>query len=188
MSNKNLCSYFDAPISNTVPVRAVSIGQLYEIITADASTERATCYVRSMMADKREFNKAKTRRLAFVTPAGVFATRKTDGLVTPSGFFVVDVDGLPTTAESERIRDMVFADTRLGVALAFVSPSGHGVKFFIPFEADSSRPFADCFRDAVHGSWEYLKAVYGVEPDRANIDVARCCFVSHDAGALMRQV
>lgn len=179
-------SYFQAPISNVTPTAEIDVRQLYHFISSDERLRRVTAEVRSLQGDARAFREAKARRLPFVTPAGIFERRGEDGLLLPSLLGVVDVDHLASEQEAEHVRDLVFADERLAVELAFVSPSGRGVKFFVPFKVDYRRSFLDCFDESIHNVWSYLSVVYGIEVDRANVDVARCCFVSYDSCARIR--
>lgn len=185
---KNLSrfSYFPAPISNVVPAAIVSLQQLYRLITSDERMKSVTELVRSSIGDAKAFREAKAKRLPFVTPAGIFQKRNEQGLLLPSSLFVVDVDHLESAEAAARLRDIVFEDKRLNVQLAFVSPSGTGVKFFIPFTIDYTRPFKESYQDAVHNSWTILKMKYGVEVDKANDDIARCCFLAHDSKAKQR--
>lgn len=74
----------------------------------------------------------KQQTLPYVTPCGVFSYRKSDSLTGPSGLIVVDIDHLDSRGEAEKLKRQLFDDRLLHPVLAFTSPSGYGVKAFIP--------------------------------------------------------
>ncbi|MCC2748871.1 hypothetical protein LK487_18025, partial [[Eubacterium] rectale] len=52
----------------------------------------------------------------------------------PSGLIVVDIDHLDSRGEAEKLKRQLFDDRLLHPVLAFTSPSGYGVKAFIPYD------------------------------------------------------
>ena len=101
-------SYFLPPITNTLPTGNCTLREVYRWITEDKSLETVTNELRAFIREDRiaEYRQLKQRQLPFVTPHGVFSRRKSDALISASGY--------------------------LGTRLAFVSPGGLGVKLFIP--------------------------------------------------------
>ena len=74
----------------------------------------------------------KQQTLPYVTPCGVFTRRRSDCLTEPSGLVVVDIDHLESAEETENLRQQLFDDPYLCPALVFISPTGRGVKAFVP--------------------------------------------------------
>lgn len=183
-----LFSYFRNPITTRIPSMSISLAQLYQMITADEYLQAATAELRKRLGEPDEYRRMKTQRLPFVTPAGVFGARNSKGLITPSREFVVDIDHLESYETACQVRDRLFADNMLAPDLAFVSPSGTGVKLFVPYRMDAGRAVGEQFAEAIGMAWRYIAHVHELGPyiDTANRDIARCCLVSHDADARMR--
>ncbi len=177
-------SYFHAPIRNTVPAGELTVGQIYHLVTADETLRQTTLSLRSA-ADYKE---AKLRTLPFVTPCGTFTRRHADGLTALSGLLPVDIDRLSTLREAENLRDRLFDDDLLTPSLCYVSPSGRGVKAFIPYSLDDYPDLQprEALLEATLFVMAYVRYAYG-SCDTSGKDIARCSFLCHDAGAKMRE-
>jgi hypothetical protein len=134
-----------------------------------------------------QYKHGKLTMLPSVTPAGVFREAKTSGLVYPTGLLVIDYDGLSSHEAAVELRDKLFADKLLKARLAFVSPSGRGVKLFLPYEMAIYSPFERQYRDLLERAWFYIEAFYGVKADRSGKDISRLCLLCHDADAKYRE-
>lgn len=178
-------SYFNAPVSGTVPGGEVNVKSLHRFITTNAMLSQATERVRAELPDKKRFNYAKTHLLPYVTPGGIFSRRSRQGLVLPSGLLVIDIDHLDSSEEACRLRDTLAADTRLHPALTFVSPSREGVKAFVPYTIRYDLTPEESLDLALEWVWTYLDAHYAAKPDEANKDICRACLVCHDPEAKM---
>lgn len=197
-------SYFRCPIStvrdadgsvisfaSVLPYSNMSVSQLYKIISTDASLTKRTDELRHKTSpnDIRLF---KATALPFVTPFGTFSRRRGDALVNLSGLVPIDVDHLPSYEEACRLRDVIFEDKWLNTQLCFVSPSGLGVKAFVPYRLSGNREAdINLCREATLTAMEYVSNVYAPpteDPkrgvDRVGRDLARACFLCHDANAL----
>src|SRR5574344_1984126 len=216
-------SYFDAPIApvhregrlvrsaTLCPAKSLSLEEVYHLITRDAALMTATAAVRCA-ADVRA---AKAELLPYVTPCGEFSRRSSDRLTSLSGYVVVDVDHLDSLEEAEMMRRTLFDDPLLCPALVFVSPSGKGVKAFVPYNVDDTAAYTDTvtaagnasanvgsgsIRNATdHMRWAmaYVAMTYcdggdadrplrGKGVDTAGKDIVRSCFLCHDGGAMKR--
>ena len=72
-------SFYRAPISNSTPCRAISLGDAFNYITSDYAVER-TAYLRDLpLADERK--KYKSTHLDYVTFSGTFAYRSSNGVL-----------------------------------------------------------------------------------------------------------
>lgn len=197
------------------PYATLTLEQVYCLIVQDPHLEETTKRVRSWLnqTDPRTscFRRDKQRYLPYVTPAGVVSRRSSEAMERLSGVFVIDIDGVKGgIGEAERLRDMVHADPHLQSRLTFVSPSGHGVKLFVPVnfdwqwvgyrrhggEPDWMPSFEHRARIdyALSVCMSYLKVMLsdawkefeGAHVDGSGKDLARACFLCHDPGAQMR--
>ena len=129
------------------PCRTVTLQEVYQLIALDAQIAADTLIVRAALENdggkdkgkdqsdaKTEYRRLKQERLPYVTPCGTFSYRNSQSLVCPSGLIVLDVDGLDSMREAEELRAALFYDQFLNPALTFISPSGRGVKAFVPYQ------------------------------------------------------
>ncbi len=131
----------------------------------------------------------KQQTLPYVTPCGVFTRRRSDCLTESSGLVVVDIDHLESAEETENLRQKLFDDPYLCPALVFVSPTGRGVKAFVPCPAGQDST------EAVRWAMNYVHCMYDAENtqpgkgvDTSGKDLVRACFLCHDPKALLRKV
>jgi hypothetical protein len=170
-------SYFRGGIRTACPHADITPRQLWEVISG-SNFASATARLREAPAGS-EARAERKKLLDYVTPAGTFApTRANSNLVTTSGLLVLDFDHLPDVPTA---RATLLADALLSPALVllFTSPGGEGLKAIL--ETDPRAAHLDNFRVLS----AYLGGTYGPElqPDPSGKDVARACFVCHDAGA-----
>lgn len=158
-------------------------GRLHTYISTNPQLEELTRKVRAGLGDKQAFRKNKQTLLPYVTPAGIFSYCKEQCMQVPSGLFVIDIDELASTEEAAMWRDRLFADEVLHPVLSFVSPGNQGVKLFIPYRINPFLSVEESFDNALHTAWEYLEWKYELKVDRANADLSRACFLSHDGEA-----
>lgn len=180
---ESIISFFQAPISNKRPASYCSVAALHQYITHNERLKALTEEVRQSLDNREVYRRKKLQLLPYVSPAGVFSYCNAEGLIFPSGDYVVDLDGLPSFEEACRLRDELIADPVLHADLAFVSPSARGVKLFVPYRMTIDLPFKEVFRRALECSWTYIEGVYGVQVDHANADICRGCIVCYDPDA-----
>ncbi len=178
-----------AKAATLVPLRTVDLPEVYQLITANERLAALTNDIR--LAALRNDNDAcrlmKQQTLPYVTPCGIFSRRRSDCLTETSGLVVVDIDHLESAEETETLRQQLFDDPYLKPALVFVSPTGRGVKAFVPCAAGQSA------QDAVRWAMDYVHCMYdtgtprsGKGVDTSGKDTVRACFLCHDEGALIR--
>ncbi len=174
-------SFFRAPISNTKPLKAVSLPDIYKYIVGDyakANTEK----LREMLA-QTDGHSPKNARLfkagnfCYCTFSGTFTARNDKALILHSGLLCVDFDHLSdvSTLFNQLLKDEYF-DTQL----LFRSPSGDGLKWIIPIDLNQ----------ATHSNYftavaNYISQTYGVEVDKSGKDISRACFLPHDPQAFI---
>ena len=222
----NKFSFFYAPIrpyrdwtgqhhpSSLVPACEVDLLSTYAMIRSDERLKSLTEQLRSLNdeAQRREF---KSTYMPFVTPCGTFVRRNARKVVGLSGLIVLDVDHLSNLEVACRVRDRLFDDPLLQPSLAFVSPSGLGVKLFVSyiqddpkllghkredFERDGFTP-TDRHLDSLGAQtligMNYLNTLFAnesmrnlthqfIECDVSGKDVSRACFLAFDPNAKLR--
>ena len=203
---KTAISYFNSPIAAYVengtqysaqmrPSAKFDLKFIHNLITSNKALADRTERVRSA----EDMKKAKSRLLPFVTPYGKFEYRASRYLVGLSGYMPVDIDHLESEEEAKQIRDTMAKDEFLGVALAYVSPSGKGVKLFInikteqtgiyeridgkPLSPEEIDKITGWIQEKFHSVEYYIKHVYNIEIDKSGKDVCRACFICHDPEA-----
>lgn len=208
MSNNYRMSYFMPPIAplrdgrgrivtpaTLLPFCEVSVEQVYRMITCNEKLRLLTEQVRAAT----DMRTAKTTLLPYVTPCGTFTRRSSKCFVSPSRLIVIDVDHLDSYEEAVGMRRTLFDDPFLRPVLAYISPSGRGVKAFVPaataHPADETRNIAESTDKAMR----YVELAYGQESghsatptakgvDGSGKDLVRACFLSHDPEALFRNI
>ena len=68
-------SYFNSPIQNITPLRDVTLREVADIISNDLKLKSATEEMRAL-ADSDKRNIFKCTKFPYVTPSGIFSTRK----------------------------------------------------------------------------------------------------------------
>ena len=109
------------------------------------------------------------RQLPGVMFSGRFSKRSSKDLLEHSGMICMDIDKIedPQSKVDELRQDP-------HVIVAFVSPSGNGLKAIIAIPAD-----AEIHQHSFESAKNYL-STYGLEADESGKDVSRLCFLSHD--------
>ena len=206
MPNKYIMSYFMPPIApikdgqgriltpaTLLPFCEVSIEQIFQIITSNENLKTLTKQVRNA-ADMRT---AKASLLPYVTPCGTFTRRNSKNFVSPSHLVIVDVDHLNSYQEAVEIRRALYDDPLLHPVLTFISPSGLGVKAFVPCNHIYTADDAKNITENMSWAMQYVEMAYstttyislGEKPkvvDFSGKDLVRSCFLSHDPEALFR--
>lgn len=134
--------------------------------------------------NKKAYRKFKSRHLLAFTTAGVFSKRNRKGLVSHSGFLVLDYDDL----EAHDLGHMkTLAKGVPHTAALFVSPSGSGIKVLVAVEPKPA--------DAVSHTtaWRAAAACYDYllsgAADSCGKDLPRLTLLAHDPSAyLAREV
>lgn len=173
------------------PFRTMSIDEVHRLITSDQRLAELTLAIRNAAAQGDEITARflKQQTLPYVTPCGVFTRRRSDCLKLPSGLVVVDVDHLDSPDEAGRLKQLLFKDPYLAPVLVFISPTGRGVKAFVPC------PIGKDSTEAVRWAMNYVHCMYDAENtqpgkgvDTSGKDLVRACFLCHDPKALLRKV
>ena len=167
-------SYFNKPISNTVPSRVATLADVHQLITGD-TYRLATIRYRVAGEDKKK--DLKSKEFDYATFSGIFTKRGEKYLVQHSGLLALDFDNLE---DVETVKIKLISDDNITTGLLFRSPSGNGLKWVIPIDIDR----------ASHKEWfqavvSYVRLTYSVEIDASGKDVSRACFLCHDPEAYL---
>lgn len=170
-------------------LRTVELNEVYKLVTANAKLAALTLAVRNAVqqGDDSVCRLLKQQTLPYVTPCGVFTRRRSDCIEETSGLVVVDVDHLESNEEAKKLRQLLFEDPYLHPALVFISPTGKGVKAFVPCAPGQSAT------DGIRWAMSYVHCMYdtdhrnsGKGVDTSGKDLVRSCFLCHDPEALIR--
>ena len=153
------------------PYKEITLQEVYKLITSSKRLKTLTETVRRAAenGDEKVYRMLKQQTLPYVTPCGVFSYRKSDSLTGPSGLIVVDIDHLDSRQEAEKLKRQLFDDLLLRPVLAFTSPSGHGVKAFIPYDLARIPDTKQNTSENIHWAMNYVQAIYDFHsshPDR----------------------
>lgn len=162
-------SYYRKPVKNTIPYQDISPFQLYQVITGNWFIH-PTAHVKTLgsLAEKRKY---KAKAFDYCTPGCTGTQRGEEYVKDRSGLIVIDLDHID---EPEALRDTLIGDENLTTVLAFISPSGHGLKWIV--QLDLAYNHLKNFLAIAN----YLQQRYGLKADPSGKDIARACFVSHD--------
>lgn len=181
LSSTGLMSLFRSA-RETVPVRSASLEEVHELIRGDNlqnQTQRiheAWVKAQRIGEDPKQAIKSLKLELPAITPAGEFTARAAGNLKSRSGCLVIDVDDLGVN-QAEQLRSQLTNDPH--ILLAFVSPSGMGVKILL--RVDPGMSHAESYANAAR----YLEEQFNLSPDPSGKDVSRLTFLCHDAAAIM---
>lgn len=183
-------SFFRAPVTHVQPVLEIEPEQVYSYIISPRAYD-ATLTIRN--AEPSQRGNLKKSSLDFITPCGTFTKRNITGLKSVSGIMVLDID------HYSRPLDLIQEVTpSLQPLVAFVSPSGEGVKFLVDVTADYikkgwtsfDQPIMDAALRQQAGSIYkqiYQEASQGWNEafpdaplDMSGSDITRACFLPHN--------
>lgn len=194
-----------------VPSKDITLREVWKLITGSDRLRQLTEEVRRAARGDEEsaYRMLKQSTLPYVTPAGLFSYRRSDSLIAPSGLVVLDIDHLASDEETEKMRHELFNDPFLMPELVFASPSGRGVKAFVPYDLNRLPDVKQNAAECVTWLMTYVTLMYdntrtreGGLPeqpspkpaagarkgvDTSGKDLVRACFLSYDEGALMRE-
>jgi len=165
-------SFYRGGIQQVKPTTTITLSEFLQLIRSKKYSLQIAKIRAERDDDKRQRLKAQ---MDYVTPAGIFSTRKKTGLLSQSGYAVIDIDGL-SLSNLQALRSRLVKDQY--VAALFISPSGMGFKLFIhvPFDAEK-------FSNHVMAFYNYLASIYDLDfskLDAATHDICRACYVSYD--------
>ena len=175
-------SFFRRPIRNTRPCRDASPQDIYKYITSDYA--KANTETLRSITDPKERSRFKAANFDYVTPGGLFRSRKESDLIQASGYMVIDFDHIP---DPDGLVLLLANEENFETVLAFRSPSGDGVKWFVNLPVGQTKPDGTPF---TYGEFftilsNYVRHAYGYEADPSGKDICRACFLPFDPDAFL---
>lgn len=168
-------SIYDAPISNLIPSKSISLINLYRKIKSDTELQQLTRRYREL-PDKAQQDHFKQTSLPYVTVSGIFTKRADKEITTYSNLICIDCDHL-TEIELNKVR--LFAESDAYTVLGFMSPS-KGYKLLI--RSKSVEEHATTF----NSYRSYISTKTGIDIKKFDIscvNLSRACFLVHDNNA-----
>ena len=168
------CSYFNPPITNKTPLRTVSLIQVGQMVKSPW-LEPQTQALRTI-TDREQARRYKGWHFPYITPGGLFSYCNDASLQRFSGAQGIDLDHV---GDVDGLKRKLIADPHFVTLMAFRSPSGDGLKWFIHIGLTrcSYRQWFDAVRNYL------LASDYGLSPKQVDPTVrneSRACFLCYD--------
>ncbi len=184
----DLFSWYKSPITNTIPLKRITIQQLYNTITTNEGLRERT-EIHRRITDNRKARENKLQMFPYVTFNGIFKERGDEHIIGPSGFMVLDID---KQKDVKAISKRLATDTTLCPVLWFISPSGKGIKVVVRIDPRLIRWNAKSKKMLSYWTTinNYLSNYYkdiiipdskGNYIDESGTDLSRPCFICHDS-------
>ena len=182
---QNKFSFFRAPIRNVVPNSEKTVQEVFEYVTSDVARER-TGALRGISNRKLQQN-YKAKAFDYVTPSALCRRRGSGGLISHSGWVVMDIDHLESEKRLLEVKLQLVGDDVLRPTLIFRSPSGDGLKVWYRVPEERLEGRDEAYVANVHKAWyeviaERIRLMYGIECDHT-CDVMRACYLCWDEDA-----
>lgn len=142
-----------------------------EMIQSDAAICNAISALR--LTDNQDTKDKLKKNLPAVTFSGTFYKRKASEIAVYNSLLTIDIDKL-TQEEVNKLLPLIKQNSYTHIA--FISPSGCGIKVIIKTAAKEPKTHTKAFLFAA----TYYKEFFNVEIDQSGKDVSRLCFLSYD--------
>ena len=182
---QNKFSFFRAPIRNVVPSSEMTVQEVFEYVTSDVARERTLALRR--IADRKLQQNYKAKAFDYITPSALCRRRGSGGLISHSGWVVMDIDHLESEEKLQRVKSLLIDDDVLHPTLIFRSPSGDGLKVWYRVPEERLEGRDEAYVTNVHKAWyeviaERARLMYGIECDHT-CDMMRACYLCYDPDA-----
>lgn len=167
-------SYFNAPVKNVVPLKAITFADVYRALTSNFLKERTTQL--RLIADKAKNRAHKATHFPYVTFSGTFQKRNEKSLIQHSGLMSLDIDHVENV---KSLKEKLLLDNYLVTELLFISPNGNGLKWIVQIDISGKYTHGQLFQ----ALFNYIKNTYEIEIDKACKDVSRTTFLCYDPEA-----
>jgi hypothetical protein len=176
MKNQPQFSYYNEPVKNVVPIKAITFADVYRALTSNFLKER-TNQLR-LIADKAKNRQYKATYFPYVTFSGMFQKRNEKALIQHSGLIALDFDHVK---EVNTLKEKLLIDNYLKTELLFTSPNGNGLKWIVKIDISGKYSHSQLFQ----ALFNYIKNTYEIEIDKACKDVSRATFLCYDPEAFI---
>jgi hypothetical protein len=163
-------SFFSRPVQNTIPSCTIGVKEVMNLITSRKYA--TTTEVLRNIDDPERARNFKARNFDYCCFSGVFRKRCESGLIKHSNLITIDFDHV---RDVELLKMKLINDHFFETVLAFISPSGDGLKWIIKIDLNQN----------THLEWflalqRYIRYNYQLEIDQSGKDISRCCFLPYD--------
>lgn len=165
----------------------ISLKRVYEIITSDEDVKKVVNKIRVLLITagkdtSKKYKEKNCKHLVFQSEFNV--SRKKKNVYRLTGLVCIDIDGLGF-GTAKTVKNALAANTELNPVLAFISPSGNGVKVVVKSKRLENmtgdwKTLANEFELEYHKISAYIYKRHGCKTDKSCEESARCCFASHD--------
>ena len=186
-----MISYFKNDTA-TKPTHDLTLSQIVQLIQSNDSLANELVQAQSIYSNdqltskekKKEIDSLK-RGLPAVTFSGRFSERKQAGLLQHSQLIVIDIDGIQSYEQANKLKKQIF-DQCTSVVLAFISPSQCGVKVVHQLDWNNDVDAKVQQRNAFDQLAKYYRAVFDLTIDQSGKDVSRLCYLIGEPHLLSR--
>jgi hypothetical protein len=165
---KGKISFFSGPIKNTIPHPDPIEFNEVETIIKGPNLKDITNKIRAT-PQKDERNSIKNT-LPYITPTGIFQSRKDSDLLSDSCIIHVDVDYYQDDIDNLKLWIKKYSCP----VFMFRSPSGQGLKVFYFIDPQFDR------KTYFQALQQFFKQKFNISIDPAVKDISRACFMAHD--------
>ena len=169
----NKISVFKAPITNVMPYKEVTIEDVYTVIKSNKYKDQTE---RIRMSDDKEGDNLKKTVLDHVCFSCTCTRRKTDNIISHSGYIAIDIDHLSNVLTE---RDRILNDLPFTPALVFISPKGKGLKIVLRIDTNKAE-----HEDYFKAFESFFIHQFNIQIDKACKDIVRACFLCYDPDAI----
>lgn len=174
-------SFYRRPIKNTRPCREASPEDIFKYLVSDYARHHTETLRK--IRDNKARSRHKAENLDYITPGGIFRTRKESDLVKASGYMVIDFDHI--SGAKDLVKKLA-NDEHFETVLAFRSPSGDGVKWIVALPDITKLDGTPL----TYGEYftilsNYSRKSYEIEADPSGKDICRACFLPYDPDAFL---
>lgn len=174
-------SFFRRPIRNTRPCREASPQDIFKYLVSDYAKSH-TEHLHTIK-DNKFRSKYKAEHLDYITPGGLFRSKKESDLIKASGYIVIDFDHIN---DAKGLVVKLAQDDNFETVLAFRNPSGDGVKWIVSLPLNITKPDGS----PLNGEYftilsNYSRKEYGAEADPSGKDICRACFLPYDPASFL---
>lgn len=174
-------SFYRRPIKNTRPRREASPEDIFKYLVSDYDWQHTEKL--RIIKDNKARSRDKAEHLDYITPGGLFSTRKESDLIKASGYMVIDFDHI--SGAKDLVKKLA-NDEHFETVFAFRSPSGDGVKWIVAL-SDITKPDGTPlkYREYFTILSNYSRKAYGIEADPFGKDICRAYFLPYAPDAFL---
>ena len=171
--------FYKAPVTTTVSNQTLTAQLLHELVRSDKYKDATEALRR--IKNKDEKGAFKKTHFDFVTASCTSTKRCAEAVTKRTNMLTIDIDNYP--GDVDLLKAQLVKDPQLFTIMAFISPSGNGLKWIVLIDESQARQ-----EEWYQAIGEYLKQTYQVVIDKQCGDVCRACFLPYDEYAYINDL